>query len=289
MRRRDFAIGVLPSVALMLGLLALPLLYSVLWSFQRVSYGQSGVWIGFSNYSRALGDPLFRTAVGFTVVFAIVDTTLQLVLGYLLALLMNRARRGRSVFLGLLLVPFVIPSVIAATAFSWLFDSSFGGLANFFLEKLTGHSPEWFTSTWPNRTLIILEALWAGVPFIMLVLLGALKGMSNDQIEASIVDGANWWQRQRYVFIPSLAPMLRFLAMSSILADLGLFDSLIPLSPNAQTVGTQSVALYVYQEAFARDQQNLGLGSAVNVMMIIVMFILISPFIRQTVREIVAK
>ncbi|MGW1144166.1 carbohydrate ABC transporter permease, partial [Streptomyces sp. NPDC002454] len=180
----------------------------------------------------------------------------------------------------------IIPAVISATAFSWLFDDSFGGLANQLVEKLTGEHVEWFTSTWPNRSLVLVEATWAAAPFVMLVLLGALKGVPDAQIEAAIVDGANWWQRQRHVVIPLLGPMFRFIALIAVMGGLGVFDALVPLSPNAQTVGTQSVSMYVYENAFARDQQNLGLGSAVNVLMLIVMCALISPFVRQVYREV---
>ena len=286
MRRRDFVIGVGPATLLMGALLAIPLFYTLTWSLQSVQYGTPGQWIGLENYTRVLGDPLFRTAVAFSVGFAIVDTALLLILGYGLALLLNRARRGRSVFLGVLLVPYVIPSIIGATAFSWLFDDNFGGLANFFLDKITGEQVLWFTTTWPNRGLVLMHGLWAGLPFFMLVLLGALKGVPEDQIEASVVDGANWWQRQRYVVIPTLGPMFRFLALISLMNTLALFDSLVPLAPNAETVGTESVSLYVYLKAFARDQQDLGLGSAVNVLMVVVLFFLISPFVRQVYREV---
>lgn len=289
MRRREFVAGVAPAVILMGGLLAVPLLYTVVWSFQKVSYGSPGQWVGFDNYLHALQDPMFHAAVGFTIGFALVDTALVLILGYALALLLNRARRGRSVFLGVLLVPYVIPAIISATAFSWLFDNNFGGLANYLLQKVTGTQVEWFTSTWANRSLILLEALWAGAPFFMLVFLGALKGVPQEQIEASSVDGANWWQRQRFVVIPWMAPMFRFLALTSLMGTLGLFDALVPLAPNAQTVGTQSVSLYVYQNAFARDEQNLGLGSAVNLLMLVVLFLLTAPFVRRMYREVKAS
>lgn len=288
MRRREFAVGVAPSIIVMVALLALPLAYTVVWSLQRVEYGSPGQWVGLDNYRGVLSDPMFHSAVGFTVGFALSHTAVVLVLGYGLALLLHRARRGRSAFLGILLVPYVIPAVISATAFSWLFDDSFGGLANYVLQKITGEEVAWFTSTWPNRTLVLIAATWSAAPFMMLVLLGALKGVPEEQLEAAVVDGANWWQRQLYVVIPTLGPMFRFLTLISIMGSLGLFDALVPLAPNAQTVGTESMSLYVYLNAFARDQQNLGLGSAVNVLMLLAMAVLVSPFVRQVYREVKA-
>ncbi|MBB3088637.1 carbohydrate ABC transporter permease [Nocardioides albus] len=269
-----------------MALLAVPLVYSIVWSFQSVQYGMPGEWIGLDNYTRVLTDQTFHTAVIFTVGFALVHTGVVMALGYGLALLLHRARRGKSMFLGILLTPYVIPAVIGATAFSWLFDDSFGGLVNVAIDSVTGQTVQWFTSTWPNRTLVLMAATWASLPFMMLVFLGALKGIPGEQLEAATIDGANWWQRQWYVVIPMLGPMFRFLALTSIMGGLGLFDALIPLAPNAQAVGTQSVNLYVFQNAFARDQQNLGLGSAVNILMLLVMFTLIAPFVRQVYREV---
>ncbi|MEX1079788.1 MAG: sugar ABC transporter permease [Homoserinimonas sp.] len=272
----------------MLLLLGVPLIYTIVWSFQSVKFGAPGDWMGLGNYARVLQDPTFHSAVLFTVGFAIASTAVLLVLGYALATLLHHAGRGRSVFLGVLLVPYVVPAIIAATAFSWLFDNSFGGLVNFILETITGEQVQWFTNTWANRGLILLAGVWLGAPFYMLVLLGALKGVPSEQLEAAMADGANWWQRQWYVVIPTLGPMFRFLALIGIMNALGVFDILIPLAPNAETVESQSVSLYVYQKAFARDQQDLGLGSAVNVLMMLVMFILVSPFVRNIYREVKA-
>ena len=286
MRHRDLWLGVGPTLAVMILLLGVPLIYTIVWSFQSVEFGAPGDWIGLGNYVKVLTDPMFQSSVAFTVGYSIISTVVLLTLGFAMATLLNHAGRGKSIFLGVLLVPYVVPAILAATAFSWLFDNSFGGLVNFILEKTTGQEVRWFTETWANRGLILMAGIWLGVPFYMLVLLGALKGVPGEQLEAATADGANWWQRQWHVVIPTLGPMFRFLALIGIMNALGIFDILIPLAPNAETVGSQSVSLYVYQNAFARDQQDLGLGSAVNVLMMIVMFILVSPFVRNIYREV---
>jgi ABC-type sugar transport system permease subunit len=288
MTRKQFLMGVGPSILVNAGLLAVPLVTTLVWSFQKVAYGSAGQWIGLGNYTRLLSDPRFRAAVRFSVGFAVVDTCLLMVLGYGLALLMNRVRKARPVFLGLLLVPYVVPAIISATAFSWLFDDNFGGLVNYLLDYVGIHNIHWFTSTWPNRGLVLLEALWAGLPFYMLVFLSALQGVPTEQVEAAVMDGANWWQRQWHVVIPAIGPMFRFLALISISSTLGIFDALVALAPNAQVVGTQSVSLYIYLTAFARDQQQLGLGSAVSVLMLVVMLALVSPIVRRIYREVKA-
>ncbi|MGI9147082.1 MAG: carbohydrate ABC transporter permease [Chloroflexota bacterium] len=289
MRGRDFALMVTPAVLLMTVLLSVPLLYTIVWSFQHVSYGEGSTWVGLGNYSAALRDPVFRDSVLFTVVFTVARTILLLAVGYGLALLLNAVRRERSAFLGLMLVPFIVPSIIGAMAFSWLFDSNFGGLANYFLQKVIGHGYNWFTDPWANRAVLIGNVIWHYVPLAVLILLAALQGIPQEPMEAASLDGASWRQKQWHVVLPALRPMLRFLALISVMDGLRMFDQLIPLSPSAQTINNQSVMLYVYQRAFTDSQQNLGLGSAVNVLMLFTMIVLVIPLLRSTYREVKAS
>ncbi|MEP6631681.1 MAG: hypothetical protein ABJA89_14525, partial [Lapillicoccus sp.] len=104
--------------------------------------------------------------------------------------------------------------------------------------------------------------------------------------EAAQIDGASWWQQQRYVVIPSLGPLIAFISLITIMDGLRIFDALIPLSPSAVSLGNESVMLYVYNVAFAAGDQKVGLGSAVSVLTMIIIFILLVPFIRQTYREV---
>lgn len=280
MRKRDFVTMAGPSILVMLVLLTLPIAFTVMWSFQSVDYSGGGSWVGLENYTRAIKDSEFRSAVVFTSVFALAQTVLVVVLGYALALLMNRARRGRSVFLGLILVPYVIPAVIACTAFGWLFDDNFGGLVNFVLEHVIGTRFNWFSDTWPNRVLLMMAVVWISVPFAMIIFLAALKGFPGELRDAAMVDGAGWWQQQVYIVVPYIRPMITFVALISTMDGLRLYDPLIPLAPSAAANGNLSISLFVFQRAFARANQDLGLGSAVNVLMILAMVALTLPLLR---------
>lgn len=287
MRRKEFYAMVGPSALVMALLLIVPLVQTLRWSLQRVTYGTPGTWIGLENYVNVLGDPRFRTSIVFTVGLTLVATALKIVLGFFLALLLNASGRARPIFLGLLLVSYIVPTVIGATAFSWLFDSNFGGLVNFLLDKVGIDGPLWFTDKWPNRLMLLGQVIWHEVPFAVLILLAGLQGVSTESLEAADIDGATWWQKQRFVVIPTLSRLIGFIALVSIMDELRVFDALIPLAPNAVTLGSESVMLYVYNVAFAAGQQDLGLGSAVSVLTLIVILILLIPFIRQTYRDVV--
>lgn len=286
MRRKEFLLMAGPSALLMTVLLVVPLIQTFRWSLQEVSYGTPGTWVGLSNYAEVLQDSRFHSSVLFTVVFTLVAVAIKIIIGYVLALLLDRTGWSRPIFLGLILVSYIVPTVIGATAFSWLFDTNFGGLVNFVLAKFGVEEVLWFSSTWPNRVMLMANVVWHYLPFAVLILLAGLQGVPEEPLEAADIDGASWWQKQRYVVIPTLAPLFGFIALISIMDGLRIFDALVPLSPNAVSLESESIMLYVYNIAFAAGDQDLGLGSTVSMLTMIIILILLVPFIRQTYREV---
>jgi ABC-type sugar transport system permease subunit len=285
-RRKEFLTMVAPSVLLMGVLLMAPLIQTLWWSMQKVTYGSPGQWTGLANYEAVIGDSRFRDAVLFTVSFTLAAVCVKVILGYALALLLNASGRWRPVFLGLLLVSYIVPTVIGATAFSWLFDTNFGGVVNFVLDKFGLNEVLWFSDQWPARLMLFANAIWHELPFAVLILLAGLQGVQTDPMEAASIDGASWLQKQRYVVIPSLAGLFGFIALISIMDGLRMFDALIPLMPDAIGLQSESIMLYIYNIAFAAGTQDLGLGSAVSVLTMVIILVLLTPFIRQTYREV---
>lgn len=284
MKRREFAVLALPSLLLMLALLVVPLVLTVVWSFQDVSYGEPGQWVGLQNFTATLTSDRFLRAAAFTFGLTAVATALKLVVGYGLALLLNTIRRGRSVLLGLLFITYVVPGVVGAVVLSWLFNDSFGGVVNWVLSGVGLHV-DWLTATWPARFLILIQILWHEVAFPLIVLLAGLQAVSVEQVEAAQIDGASWWQRQRYVVIPSLSRLIYFIILISVMDGLRIFDSIRVITPAAQSTGTESIMVYIYDVALGQGQQ-LGLGSAVSVLTVIATVIVLLPFIRQTFKDV---
>lgn len=290
MRRKEFLFLVGPSAFVMTALLVFPLIQTVIWSTQRVTYGQDGTFLGLGNYSEILGDERFLQAAIFTIGLTMTGLAVKLVLGFAIALMLQRTRRSRAVFLGLILLSYIVPTVIGATAFSWLFDSNFGGLVNWLLGQVGVENPPlWFSDQWPNRVMVLGNIIWHELPFVILILLAGLQGVSVDSLEAARIDGASWWQQQRYVVIPALGSLIAFISLITIMDGLRVFDALIPLAPSAVALRNESIMLYVYNIAFAAGEQNLGLGSAVSVVTMAIIGILLVPFIRQTYREAMGK
>ncbi len=254
----------------MFGLLVVPLYRTIQWSFQEVQYGAPGVFVGLQNYAAALTDPRFGRAVLFTVVLTLFVTAALIVLGYVIATLINQIGKLRPVVLGILLVSYVLPAVVGSAAFSWLFDTNFGGVANLVFTRLTGTEVLWFTDVWPNRVMIILAGL---------------QGVPDEIIEAASIDGATSLKSHLYVIVPTIRGVLLFVALISIMDVLRTFDQLIPLAPQAVEIGNESIMLYIYNIAFREGSEQLGLGSAVSVLTILLILLMLTPFIRDTFKE----
>lgn len=285
MRRREFYGLVGPSAAVMVGLLVVPLYLTVKWSFQEVDYGAPGQFVGLDNYAQAFTDPRFGRALMFTAGLTVVVTAVLLVAGYVLAAAVNRLGRMRPVVLGILLISYVIPNVVGATMFSWLFDQNFGGVVNLAFSWLTGEEVLWYVQTWPNRVMVALNVIWSMLPFATLILLAGLQGVPRDVLEAAQLDGAGPIRTHWSVIVPSIRGVIGFVGLISIMDILRVFDNLVPLSPQAVQLGNESVMLYIFNIAFRDGGQDLGLGSALSVLTIVVILVMLYPFLRDVVRE----
>jgi ABC-type sugar transport system permease subunit len=285
MRPREFLILVTPSVLVMAGLLVFPLYRTLEWSLQHVNYGSPGEFVGLDNYTAALSDPRLGQAVLFTVGLTLAVVAALLVGGYLLAVMVNRLGRAKPWVLGILLISYVVPNIVGATMFSWLFDANFGGVVNYLVSLVLGHDVLWFTDPWPNRVVIALDTIWFMLPFAMLVIIAGLQGVPTEIVEAAKIDGASALRTHWNVIIPSIRGVLAFVAIISIMDVLRTYDQLVPLAPQAIQIGNESIMLYIFNVAFRDGGQQLGLGSAINVLLIVLIGIMLYPFIRGVARE----
>jgi ABC-type sugar transport system permease subunit len=285
MKAREFWLLFTPSLIVMGGLLVLPLFRTVQWSLEDVRYGVPGTFVGLDNFADALTDPRFHRAVFFTVTVTVVTVALLLVIGYVIATLVNQLGRARPLVLGILLVSYVLPTLVGAVAYSWLFDDNFGGVVNHIISFFGGQQVLWFTDRVPNAILIISNTVWHMLPFAMLIILAGLQGVPVELREAAKIDGASAFQTHMTVIIPTIRGVIGFVTLISIMDVLRMFDALIPLSPQAETIGNESIMLYVYAVAFANGAQDLGLGSAINVLTILLILVMLIPFIRGVFKE----
>ncbi|MBP0457534.1 carbohydrate ABC transporter permease [Streptomyces montanisoli] len=263
-RRRESATAwgfVLPAVLVIIGLSVVPVIWSLLLSFQADDLVTPSHWVGFDNYRALTEDPHFSQAVGNTLLYTVLYVPLSIVLGLLLALVLNRRIRLVGLYRTLIFIPFIISETAQGVLFSFILDPQFGA-ANSVLNKLGLPSQGFLTD--PNQALPVLVAvsLWSGTGFCVVIYLAALQDVPQNLIEAAKLDGAGRWHLLRHVVLPTLTPVSVFLVMWQTLQALQVFD-LVYVTTKGGPLGSTTVIVYfIWEQAFKNFTAGYGASAA---------------------------
>jgi ABC-type sugar transport system permease subunit len=241
-------------------------------------------FIGLGNYAEALGEPRFWAALAHTAGFTGITVALELGLGLVLALAMNRATRGRTVVRAAVLVPWAIPTVVSALLWRFIFDDR-AGVVNAVLSGL-GLIREpivWFIHPDLAWVPVIASDVWKTTPFVALLLLAGLQNIDAGLYEAARIDGASPWQQFRHVTLPLLKPAMLVALVFRTLDSFRVFDLVYVLTGGGPGTSTEPIALYTFNSLL----QNLrfGYGSALSVMTFVVSFGLAIGYLRLLGRD----
>jgi ABC-type sugar transport system permease subunit len=282
MRRREFALFVGPCVIVMGALLVAPLLYTGYLSLQHLTFGGLPRFVGIANYVGLLHDDEVGSAAGFTLLYVVLTLPVHTTIGFALALMLERVGgRVRSVLISAYAMPFIFTPVVGTLIFSWLFKDHWGILP-FLLDKAHVHIM-WFSQEWPARAVVMLWGVWWTFGFNVMVLYAGLQTLSEDQVQAAIVDGANYWQRLRFIVVPHLLPYLSLVTLFNIIDGLRIFDSIWVMTQGGPGTATETLAYLTYHVSFVLMQ--LGKGSALGMMSVVGTLILILPILYSRVRR----
>jgi ABC-type sugar transport system permease subunit len=254
----------LPSILVLLVLQVAPTFYSVWLSTTRVRRGVQ-TDAGLRNYERLLESPSFAESLRITLLYASIYVIVTLCLGLFIALLVNRRIRFTSVYLIILFVPWVLSDVVAGTMWRWLFQPTYGILQFWLDANMPFVGQSLYTSNWGALFIVILAAIWRGLPFTIILSLGALQTVPNDIIESAALDGANRFTNFWKIIFPMIRQMLLvMLLLTSIQAinSLGLIASITKGGPGGATA---TIAYYLYRTAWAEG--DFGSGAAISVIM----------------------
>jgi multiple sugar transport system permease protein len=222
------------------------------------------VFVGLGNFQRIANDPVVRASVGYTILFVAAATFFQLVLGLALAHLLNAPFRLRALSRTLVLIPWAIPMVIVALGFRWMFDDQFGMIPDL-LRRGLGIQMKWLIDPYNAKAAVIAVAVWKSTPFVALILLAGLQGISLDLYEAARVDGARRLALLRYITIPLLMPILITTGMFMIVWQLAVFDLPFLMTGGGPGFSTTVIAQKIYLES-----NSLNYGYAASIGMVLV-------------------
>jgi raffinose/stachyose/melibiose transport system permease protein len=216
-------------------------------------------WVGFSNFTELARDSAAWTAFKHNVVWIVIGTIAPLVIGLLLAVLVWSVRRGSVLYRVAFFLPHVLPQVAVGVLWGWIYEPSRGWL-NRALEAVGLKS---LTNGWlgnPDTALyaVLATAIWATVGFVFVIFLSALNNVDMDLVDASRLDGANPWQRVRYILLPQIMPVFLMVTTITLLGGFSVFDIIFVMTGGGPAGATEVLGTYAYSSAFQQNRISYG-------------------------------
>ncbi|WP_425583699.1 carbohydrate ABC transporter permease [Streptomyces macrosporus] len=275
-----------PAIIMFLTFVIFPVVLAAYYGFYRwQGYGAPTDWVGLNNYRLILADPAFQDVLWHNGLILVLSLVIQGPLAIVLALLLNRKIRGRSIIRVLIFVPYIISEVIVGTGWSLMLQSN--GAVNDLLRRIGLGSLEadWIAD--PELAIWTLMAIitWKYIGFAVILMLAGLQSIPDEIFEAAQIDGASYWQIQRRITLPLLGPTIRIWAFLSIIGSLQLFDLVYIIWGQyvSGTAGTSTMAIYMLAQG--RNAGNYGYGSAVAVVMFVISLIVALIYQRFLLRR----
>lgn len=252
-RRRKNGLWVLvfllPSAVPLVAFTLTPMISSIWISLHKWNLISPMEWVGLQNYTKLLTDPATRRVFGHTILYILGYLPLVYVGGLGLAVLLNRALKGRSFFRAAYFLPVVTSWVVVALVWQWLLNPS-NGLVNTVLGFFHLPQPGWWTDPAWALPSVILASAWKDLGFVMVILLAGLQAIPADVQEAAWVDGANAWQRFRHITLPLLSPSTFFVLIISLINGFQVFDQVYVMTGGGPAGASQVVVGQIYDLTF---------------------------------------
>ncbi|MCO5211301.1 MAG: sugar ABC transporter permease [Caldilinea sp.] len=285
---------ILPTVIVLLAIQVYPAIYTILLSFQERE-PQGWKYVGVDNFRRLFNMGLFGESVGHTLVFLIGYTSLTLVLGFIIALLLNRKLRFAGLYITLLFIPWIIADIIVGIVFRLLVMPDYGLLSGVLqnpalfppngLSVLTAVPPRPWIGDFPfppapAMTYLIMAASWRALPFITLLLLAAMQTVPTEVVESSRIDGANGWQIVRRIMIPLMLPTLVVAIFSLTLSGMNGVGMVFSLTGGGPGSSTEVLSYMLYTLGWR--QLEFGRAAALALLIAVINWVLILATLRVT-------
>lgn len=264
----------LPAVLFVTGIALVPVLFTVWLSFRRQLpiFGVSE-FVALENYRFLLGDARFWQALAHTAYFVALSVPLEVALGLGFALLLHQKFPGRGAARALVLVPWAVPTVVAARFWEWIFNGDFG-----VLNYLLGTRINWLGDpAWALHAAILAD-VWKTTPFVVLLLLAGLQVIPEDLYRAARIDGAGAWQLFRHVTLPLLRPVLLLVLLFRTMDAARIFDLVFVLTGGGPANTSETLVVYTYKTLYRTLQ--FGYGSALAVATFLFVFALSLVYLR---------
>jgi multiple sugar transport system permease protein len=275
---------VAPVVILLVGLIAYPFAIAVGYALSDRTLADSGHFVGLGNFVTLFHDDIYRQTLRNTFLYTIGSVVLKVILGVGLALILNEAFPFRRLVRAAILLPWIVPTVLGTMAWLWMFNPNFS-VINWVLVHggLMREGLPWLTDSNLALVSVIIVNTWRGMPFMAITVLAGLQSIPPDLYDASQIDGANKWQRFRFVTLPLVMPVLLTALVLSTIWTFSDFSVVFGLTQGGPMNATQVLATLSYQDALASG--NIGEGAAISLTMLPILLVMIVWQLRRIRRS----
>ncbi len=271
-----------PTVLVLIVMTIYPLLFTLFYSFTDYNLLRNlrtpAKIIGLKNYTDLLSNAYFQQSIWNTVKFTLLAVIFEMLIGFLMALLVNSIQRGQKTMRTLILLPYLLPTVTVALSWRMMLSPNYG-IVNQVLEALNLPVYNWFSDMHTAFGMLVLIDIWQSAPFVFLLLYAALQAVPQTQYEAARIDGANAIQSLFYVTIPNIKNSLALCALLRTIDSFRLFDKVNLLTGGGPANSTATITQYLYN--YGIKSLDFGFGSAGAIVMTILVLLLSSVYIKR--------
>lgn len=277
MKLKDSKLGYLlfaPTIFVVFVIIGIPFVYAVFLSFTDKIVGCAPHFIGLKNYINIFKDSDYWRILTNTFIYFIAAVAFKYFFGMIYALVLNEKFYGRTVAIICLLIPWTIPSMVAANTWKWMFNDSYG-IINSILERihLIHSAIPWLSDTRIVLFSVIVVNIWRGVPFFIFSLMGGLQTIDKQLYEAAEMDGANWIQKFGYITMPSVSAVSAITILLSSIWTFNDFDNVYLVTGGGPVHSSAIISIYTYEKAFTDNLMGISLSAATSVIPIILLMI----------------
>lgn len=272
MRHNQGVLFVLPAIIVLAILVAYPIVYTGILSVTD----QTGEYVGLKNYAAMTKARVTTQAVKNTVYYVLGSIVLQVVLGTLTGILLNQEFRGRGIVRSLALIPWVVPGIVAATTWAWMFHTEFG-IINYMLtvSSVIDAPVGWLTDRNTVMPAMIAINGWKLFPFVAVMVLAGLQTVPNELYESARVDGASFWDEVRHVMLPSIRPVLVAITLLLLIWGLNAITIIYTITRGGPANRTLITPIQIFRQAFELFQFNQAAALSVMFFAVTIVFVAI--------------
>jgi ABC-type sugar transport system permease subunit len=271
----------LPAAVAVFGVIIYPVIRTLIISFFDVNSALATVtpFVGLRNYTQTLTNPAFWSPIGRTLYFTIVSTALELGFGLVVAGLLNAKLKARWLFRAIVVIPWAIPTIVNAAMWKGIFSAQYGALNALLTQLGIIHEYQaWLGDPMTALNMVILADVWKTTPLVAFFLLAGLNSIPAELYDAAKIDRAGWPRIFRSIVLPMLVPSISIVLVLRTIEAFKVFDIIYAMTRGGPVNGTQTIAYYAYVTAFS--DQNFGLGSALSFIIVLVILVLTTVYLR---------